>query len=63
MMQQYDVETIDRLYATNAALVEALGLLDDVVNEPNGHPNGWNAALTEASDKARAALKLAKGSP
>lgn len=53
--QSYDIETIDRLYATNAALVETLadmldmmGPLDDVAN-------------IKRKNIAHAALKLAKG--
>ena len=51
----------DRLKALNAELLAALKHLDDVANEPNGHPHGWDAAMVEASDKARAAI--AKATP
>lgn len=44
------------LLAQRDELAAALRTLDDVLNEPNGHENGWDAALIAASDRARAAL-------
>ena len=48
-----------KLIAAAPDLLKALRALDDVVNEQNGHPNGWEAALVIASDNAREAIAKA----
>lgn len=59
--QAYDVDTIDRLYATNKALLDAVKAVIAARDRPHGFPdNDW---YEPAFEKCRAALKLAKEQP
>jgi hypothetical protein len=58
----YATSKVDaRLIAAAPDMLAALKELDDTVNEPNDHKDGWEAALERASNKARAAIAKAEG--
>lgn len=49
-----------RPIAAAPELLAAAKHLDDVANEPNGHHEGWEAAMTAASNRLRDALAKAE---
>ena len=59
--QEYDVDVINRLYAVNAELVEALGAMVAAVDRAKGNPVTFHEGMKECSvTKARAAIAKAK---